>query len=295
MSDVDNEELTTETELECGQNNSTPNNSVSHKRPRKHDLESSLLAFMNTPIPSPTTKEIQANPNQSFFESLVPILNGFTEEEVIDFRMEVLSIIKRIQKTRQRPIPTANPPNFNYMGYPPHPDTHNIIYSHQPPPKSTLTPTQSSQLPTGIATNNNQTFPPLHQNYLQLHESYYPLSQPSTSFKPASTNQLIPPQASYTTENPLQILSTHNTASIPTYSTQKLPNIQQSSGTRMSKSYSTKHMTTESHVRSPPSQDVDSNNASQYSVSPPLTSSSSVNEAEVVTDDECLILFNNQR
>jgi len=63
----------------------------------------------------------------------------------------------------------------------------------------------------------------------------------------------------------------------------------------MSKSYSTKHMTTESHVRSPPSQDVDSNNASQYSVSPPLTSSSSVNEAEVITDDECLILFNNQR
>lgn len=179
------------------------------------------------------------------------------------------------------------------MGYPPHPGTHNIIYPHQPPPKSTLTPTQSSQLPTGIATTNNQTFPPLHQNYLQLHESYYPSSQPSTSFKPASTNQLIPPQTSYTTENPLQILSTHNTASIPAYSTQKLPNIQQASGTRMSKSCSTKHMTTESHVRSPPSQNF--NNGSQYSVSPPLTSSSSVNEAEVVTDDDCLILFNNQR
>lgn len=298
MSDVDNEELTAETELECDQNNLTPNNSVSHKRSRKHDLESSLLAFMNAPIPSPTTKEIQANPNQSFFESLVPILNGFTEEEVIDFRMEVLSIIKRIQKARQRPTPTANPPNFNYMGYPPHPGTHNIIYPHQPPPNCTLTPTQSSQLPTGIATTNNQTFPPLHQNYLQLYESHYPPSQLSTSIKPASTNQLIQPHTSYTTQNPLQIFSTHNTASttsIPAYSTQKLPNIQQSSGTRMSKSCSTKYMTTESHVRSPPSQDIDFNNASQYSVSSPLTSSSSVNEAEVVTDDECLILFNNQR
>jgi len=168
------------------------------------------------------------------------------------------------------------------------------LFRHYLIPKSTLTPTQSSQLPTGIATTNNQTFPPLRQNYIQLHES--PSSQPSTSFKPASTNQLIPPQTSYTTENPLQILSTHNTASIPAYSTQKLLYyIQQSSGTRMSKSCSNKHMTTESHVSSPPSQDVDFNNVSQYSVSPPLTSSSSVNEAQVVTDDECLILFNNQR
>jgi hypothetical protein len=62
----------------------------------------------------------------------------------------------------------------------------------------------------------------------------------------------------------------------------------------MSKSCSTKHMTTESHVLSPPSQDVVFNNASQYSVSLPLTPSSSVNEAEVGTEDECLILFNNQ-
>lgn len=180
--------------------------------------------------------------------------------------MEVLSIIKRIQTARQRPTPTANPTNFNYMGYPPHPGTHNMIYPHQPPPNCTLTLTQSSQLPTGIATINIQTFPPFHQNHLQLYKSYYPSSQPSTSFKPASTNQLIPPHTSYTAENPLQILSTqnrhHNTASIPTYSTQKLSNIQQSSGTRMRKSCSTKHMTTESHIRSPPSPDVDFNNAS---------------------------------
>lgn len=280
MSDVDNEELRAEIELECDQNNSTPNSSFNHKRTRKHDLESSLLASMNAPMPSPTTKEIQSNPNQSFFESIVPILNGFTEEEVIDFRMEVLSIIKRIQKARQKPTPTANPPNFNYMGYPPHPGTHIMIYPHQPPPNCTLTSTQSSQLPTGIATTNIETFLPLHQNHLQLHESYYPPSQPSTSFKPASTNQ--------------QILSTqnrhHNTASIPAYSTQKQPNIQQTFGTRISKSHSTKHMTTKSHVRSPPSQDVDFNNASQYSVSPPLTSSSSVNEAEVGTDDELVKL-----
>lgn len=70
MSDVHNEELTAEKELECDQNNSTPNNSVSHKRPRKHDLESSLLAFMNAPIPSHTNKEIQAYPNQSFLKAL---------------------------------------------------------------------------------------------------------------------------------------------------------------------------------------------------------------------------------
>jgi len=150
MSDVDNEELRAETELECDQSNSTPNSSFNHKRTRKNDLESSLLAFMNAPMPSLTTKEIQSNPNWSFFESLVPILNGFTEEEVIDFRMEALSITKRIQKARQRPTSTANPPNFNYMGYPSHPGTHNMIYPYQPPPNCTQTPTQSSQFQLGL-------------------------------------------------------------------------------------------------------------------------------------------------
>jgi len=134
-------------------------------------------------------------------------------------------------------------------------------------------------------------------NRITLHRSLVLSSNHQIEYQ-FNTNQIIPPHTSYISENPVQILSTqdqhHNTASILAYSTQKLPNIQQLSRTRMSKSCSTKHMTTQSHVRSPPSQDVDFNNASQYSVSPPLTSSSSVNEAEVGTDDECLILFNNQ-
>jgi hypothetical protein len=106
-----------------------------------------------------------------------------------------------------------------------------MIYPYQPPPNCTLTSTQSSQLPTRIATTNIQIFPPIHQNHPQLHELYNPPSQPITSFKPTSTNQFIPPHTLYTTENLLQILRTqnwhYNTASIPGYSTQKQPNIQQ--------------------------------------------------------------------
>lgn len=102
MIDEDNDKFREATELECSENNSTPNGSFNNILKRKHDLESSLLAFMNVHKSSPTTKKIQSNPNQSFFESLVPILNGFTEEEVIDFRMDVLSIIKRMQKARQK-------------------------------------------------------------------------------------------------------------------------------------------------------------------------------------------------
>lgn len=292
VSDEDNEELRAATELKCNQDNQPSNINFNNTHKLKRDLKSSQLPFMNASIPSSTITTVQSNPNQSFFESLVPILNGFTEEEVIDFRIEVLSIIKRMQKAQQNPAQTANLPNLNLMGYPSHPGTHNtsMTYPHQLPSNFTLTPTLPGQLSTGLATVDIQTHPIVYhvQNPLKLYESHYPSLQPSTSFVPVNTNLLIPPQTSYPTENTLNILTNsqnrhHNTASNLTYSTQQL------SRTPFRQSSLTKHKTTESHVRSLSPQDSDLYNASQYSVSPSLISPSSVNESEAGTND------NNQR
>lgn len=296
LSDKDNEELRAATELKCNQDNQPSNINFNNTHKHKRDLKSSQLPFMNASHPPSTITTVQSNPNQSFFQSLIPILNGFTEEEVIDFRMEVLSIIKKMQKVRQNLAQTANLSNLNFMGYPSHPGTHNtsMIYSHHLPSNFTLTPTLSGQLSTGLATVDIQTYPLLHhaQNPHKLYESHYPSLQPSTSFMPASTNLLIPPQTSYPTENTLKILNNsqnrhHNTASNWTYSTQKLSNIQQPSRAPLCQLSSTKYKTIESHVCSLPSQDSDSYNSSQYSVSPSLTSLSSVNESEDGIKNEC--------
>lgn len=57
---------------------------------------------MNTPIPTPTSPAIQKlNPDRSFFESILPSISDFTEDQKLDFRCEVLNIIKRMRKPSQ--------------------------------------------------------------------------------------------------------------------------------------------------------------------------------------------------
>jgi hypothetical protein len=107
----DREELVVRgTEREFNQNNDTANDCNTRQgnsargNKRKRDVESSLIAFMNTPIPSTTTSS-QMNPHQSFFDILVPILNCFTEEETVVFRIEVLTIVRRMQKLKAQQTP----------------------------------------------------------------------------------------------------------------------------------------------------------------------------------------------
>lgn len=57
---------------------------------------------MNTPIPTPTSPAIQElNPDRLFFESILPSISDFTEDQKLDFRCEVLNIIKRMRKPPQ--------------------------------------------------------------------------------------------------------------------------------------------------------------------------------------------------
>ncbi|KAF0707593.1 MADF domain-containing protein [Aphis craccivora] len=69
---------------------------------RKLDIETSLIDFMNTPIPTPTAPVVQElNPDRSFFESILPSISDFSENQKLDFRCEVLNIIKRMRKPPQ--------------------------------------------------------------------------------------------------------------------------------------------------------------------------------------------------
>ncbi|XP_050064634.1 uncharacterized protein LOC126553526 [Aphis gossypii] len=64
-----------------------PYNQRSMKK-RKSDIETSLIDFMNTPIPTPTVIQ-ELNPDRSFFESILPSISDFTEDQKLDFRYEV--------------------------------------------------------------------------------------------------------------------------------------------------------------------------------------------------------------
>lgn len=61
------------------------------KKRKNDDFETSLIHFMNTP------KEI--NPDRLFFESVLPSISDFTEDQKLEFRCEVLNIIKRMRNS----------------------------------------------------------------------------------------------------------------------------------------------------------------------------------------------------
>lgn len=67
---------------------------------RKNDFETSLIDFINAPIPSPIVPPVlEINPDRSFFESVLPSISNFTEDQKLEFRCEVLNIIKRMRNS----------------------------------------------------------------------------------------------------------------------------------------------------------------------------------------------------
>lgn len=64
---------------------------------RKLDIESSLIEFMNTPTPKTPPIVPEINPDRSFFESILLSISSFTEDQKLEFRCEILNIIKRMR------------------------------------------------------------------------------------------------------------------------------------------------------------------------------------------------------
>lgn len=66
---------------------------------RKRDIESSLIDFLNAPVSVQTipTPALEPNPDMFFFQSILPTITNLTEDQKLEFRCEVLNIIKRLR------------------------------------------------------------------------------------------------------------------------------------------------------------------------------------------------------
>jgi len=64
---------------------------------RKRDTQSSLIEFINTLISTTPPIVPKMNSDKSFFESINPSISSFTEDQKLEFRCEILNIIKRMR------------------------------------------------------------------------------------------------------------------------------------------------------------------------------------------------------
>lgn len=79
--------------------------------PRKRQIEEALLTFMQQrPTPTATPDD---NEDKAFFNSLLPLVREFTPDQKIEFRLELLNMVKRY---RSGLIPIqSRPPSHNFQ------------------------------------------------------------------------------------------------------------------------------------------------------------------------------------
>ena len=85
------------------------------KKTTKRSIEESLINYMNAPIP---VAPVDTNPDRAFFESMLPCIQLFTEDEKLYFRGEVLNLAKRMRLSRTNIPPT--PSGGSYYNHPHH-------------------------------------------------------------------------------------------------------------------------------------------------------------------------------
>lgn len=145
-----------------------------NKRKRKHDLETTFIEFMKSTIPSPAVTRIpESNSDRSFFESLLPLLNNFTEDQKLEFRSEVLNIIKQIRNQQN----TAQTDSSLQQGY--------VRYTHQ-------TFQSPLNVPYPSTPQSSMYFPQTPSHHYSTH-TRRPLSAPEIlSQEPSPTATLSP-------------------------------------------------------------------------------------------------------
>ncbi|GBM94937.1 hypothetical protein AVEN_82891-1 [Araneus ventricosus] len=77
----------------------SPLHEENSERKRKPDLEASLIQFIKSPVPQPAAAP-ETNADRSFVDSILPSVKDFTEDQKLEFRSVVLSIVKRMRKSR---------------------------------------------------------------------------------------------------------------------------------------------------------------------------------------------------
>ncbi|XP_078048306.1 uncharacterized protein LOC144475855 isoform X1 [Augochlora pura] len=95
LEDPDEQQFQDETEIKA-----RPDLPYKHNtRKRKHDTESTITELTKTTIPSQSeSDQLEYNADKSFFDSLIPSLSGFSEDQKLEFRIEILNIIKRMRQ-----------------------------------------------------------------------------------------------------------------------------------------------------------------------------------------------------
>ena len=123
---------------------STSASSTGAASKRQREFESSLLQFINSPVAVEPPDE-----DKSFFDSLIPTIKSFNEDQKLDFRSEVLDVVKRIKRQNQTQIPSMTFPSQTYHPmFSPSYQQFRPIQSQQinfPPPQHNLPPTSSIQ------------------------------------------------------------------------------------------------------------------------------------------------------
>lgn len=132
-----------------------------------------MIDFLNAPIPAQTiqTPAPEPNPDRSFFESILPSITNLTEDQKLEFRCEVLNIIKRL-----RTAPSHNygyQPNIQYNA-PRYPTSELSNYS----PQTTSTTDQHSKHLSPSLDFSNYTQRPQFQQFPPRYSQFRPSSAP---------------------------------------------------------------------------------------------------------------------
>jgi len=168
-----------QTTLQQKESETPPTYTQNSTKKRKHDFETSLIDFMNAPIPSqivPAVSEI--NPDRSFFESILPSISNFTEDQKLEFRCEVLRIIQQMRN----PPATQNyeySPNVPYykpthISGPLYPSPHhsNYLNRHQFPINSQTRLTTSLTQPQSPTMHFNTISPSASSSTTMDNQAY---------------------------------------------------------------------------------------------------------------------------
>ena len=106
---------------------------------------------MKAPLPSSTVTAVpEPNADRSFFESILPFVSGFTEDQKLEFRCEVLSIIRQMRIPQQNTSHINLAPQQRYTGYSTYQSSPNLLSSPTPHCSNYLPQTPSHQSSTRI-------------------------------------------------------------------------------------------------------------------------------------------------
>lgn len=115
---------------------------------------------MNTPIPTTPPIVPEINPDRSFFESLLPSISSFTEDQKLEFRCEILNIIKRMRNqtaVQQYGYPPNNPHYKPAHAYGQNMYPYSSYIEHSRPPQPNQCSTPITQFRTPLSTQLSQT------------------------------------------------------------------------------------------------------------------------------------------